>query len=65
MARARAAMVDSALALIEAVALGTLLMVFGIVWLSVATVRVILSLPASIKGAPRRAQRPMIAASRG
>lgn len=62
MAGVRAAIVDSALTLTEALAFGMLLVVFGTVWFILATARVILSLPASIGRARQRSQRRVIAA---
>lgn len=63
MARVRAVIVDSALMLTEALAFGTLLLVFGFVWFTLATARVILGLPAAIAAARRHPQRRTIAAS--
>ena len=62
MASVRAVIVDSALTLTEALAFGTLLLVFGLVWFTLATARVILCLPASIGSARRSTRRRMLAA---
>jgi hypothetical protein len=63
MAGVRAVVVDSALTLTEALAFGMLLLIFGLVWFTLATARVILGLPASLGSARRRTQRRMIAAT--